>query len=134
MVATLSKPTTKEISEQWSTIERTVSRTLTHLGIFPCRKGHALLRDAILYNLHNLYTFQTDFPKSLYKHLAEKHNCSEKTAASNIHSAISAAQNAGTLERFNKLLGANVIDEYSPLSNLQFISLAAQYCYYNEKG
>lgn len=108
-------------------LARTVSETLTHLGIFPYRKGHGLLKDSVL---HYTALYQKGSTGELYRAVAALHHCTQKTLESNIRSAIKAAHNSGMLLRLNALIGTEVLDKGYVPSNLQFISILAQYCFY----
>lgn len=112
-------------------MDHTVSRMLTHLAIFPHRKGHAFIKDGVLH-LIALFARGENSGGDLYRRLALWHHCTPRAAESSIRSAIKAAQNLGAAERLNQLFGIVVSDKSYPLSNLQFISLLAQYCYYLE--
>ena len=120
-----------ELKQDFREMDNTVSRTLTHLLIFPHRKGHAFIRDGVLH-LITLFAKGECSGGDLYRCLALWHHCTPRAAESSIRSAIKAAENMGATERLNQLFGMPVSDKSCPLSNLQFISLLAQYCYYFE--
>ncbi len=119
----LAEPARSILSE----MESGVSRTLTTLGIFPIRKGHGQLLDAILYHLAQ---YPAGTANNLYCTVSRWHNCTPKALESAMRNALRAAHNSGMLMRINALVGAPVADSSYIPSNLQFISLIAQYCYY----
>ena len=108
-------------------LDHSLSSALTRLGIFPYRKGHKLIKDCVLYYL---VQYEKGISGDLYRTVSLWHNCLPGTLESNIRSALKAAHNSGKLSQLNDLLGAVVLDETCGISNLQFISLIAQYCYY----
>jgi len=116
----------EEMKQRLRAIDHTVSQTLIALSIFPYRKGHSLIKDGVLYCMTR---YASDLPADdLYRSVALWHQCSPKAVESNIRSAIRAADNMGALVRLDRLLGVAVVNKSYPLSNLQFISLLAQYC------
>ena len=118
-----------EVREALPVLDNTVSRTLIFLGIYPCRKGHLLLKDGILYYL---IQYAKGATTDLYRCVAMWHNCTPRAAESNIRSAIRAAYDTGALYKINDLLGITIVDKCYSLSNMEFISLVAQYCYYSD--
>jgi hypothetical protein len=124
---TLTEPLKGILTE----LERSVSRTLTGLGVFPSCKGHLLLIDSILYYI---VQYPTGAARRLYSTVSGWHNCTPKALESGIRHALKAAHNSGMLLRLNGLVGAAVLDPGYVPANLQFISLVAQYCYFRYGG
>lgn len=119
--------------ESFKDLEQTISQTLNTLGIYPSKKGYGILKDAVIYSLV-IYktTYKTDIigNDGLYETMSEWNNCSKKTVESNIRHTLKSAHNCGKLRHLNDIIGIEVLDDGYPISNLQFISLIAQHCYY----
>jgi hypothetical protein len=118
--------------EDFKVLEQLISKTLNTLGIFPSKKGYGILKDAIIYRLIGFHS-GANFKGGVYKTISHRYDCPEKTIESNIRHALKSAYDCGKLQRLNDIIGAEVLDGRYLISNLQFISLVAQHCYYNFK-
>ena len=115
------------VKKVWADLSRSAGVTLTALGVYPCRKGYAQIKDSVLYYIVH---YEKGTASELYRTVAAWHGCPAATLESNIRSALKAAYNSGKLLKLNALMDADILDKSGVLPNLQFISLIAQYCYY----
>ena len=101
-----------------------ITKILFEIGISPSLKGYRLLRNAVY-----LYTIDEERfckPKELYEMLENMHNESVSSIESNMRHCVRQALNSGKLLELNRIMGIDVINDNSPLSNLQFVTFVAE--------
>ena len=106
-----------------------IAKFLLDIGITPSLKGFQLFRNAVF--LYILDSERFSKPKILYEMLADMHGDCVDSIKSNMRNSIRQALYSGKLLKLNNIMGVKMLDKDSSISNLQLISIIAEFIRYS---